>query len=127
MPSSDNARQGSSQNPLEALARFAAIDLRPERKSVMDATARAIIDFVGMVIAGTVSKEAIPIRNYARSTWQPGESTALGLSGHFGPECAAFINCATSHILDWDDCLELFGVHTSSLVLPLILAQSASG
>ncbi len=127
MPSSDNARQGSSQNPLEALARFAAIDLRPERKSVMDATARAVIDFVGMGIAGTVSKEATPIRNYARSTWQPGESTALGLSGHFGPECAAFINGATAHILDWDDCLEPFGGHPTAVVLPVLLALSESG
>src|SRR5258706_8113016 len=118
---------GPEQNPLKALARFAAIDLPLERRLLMKATSRAIIDFFGMVIAGTVSDETVSIRSYAESTWQSGESTALGMRGNFAPECAAFINGATAHVLDWDDCLEPLGGHPTAVVLPVILALTESG
>jgi 2-methylcitrate dehydratase PrpD len=117
----------SERGPLETMVRFVSEfvpgSLPP---SVTDAARRAVVDYLGVAIAGAVEPEVRPLLDYTSVMYKTGPATALGLLEPLVPEGAAFVNGAVGHVLDWDDCMDPLGGHPTVVVLPAVLALAES-
>lgn len=77
------------------------------------------------VIAGAARAPGIPELNARLARWEPGGS-ATGLIGkrRFSPPTAALANGAAAHALDYDDIHDGARVHSTCVVLPVLVATA---
>ncbi len=99
-------------------------DLPPE---VVGAAKMAILDFIGVAMAGSQEPSGRIINELVRRNQSVPEATIIG--GRFRASCslAALANGTCGHVLDYDDCLDFPQVglgHPSTGILPAALAVS---
>ncbi|MDD9208005.1 MmgE/PrpD family protein [Georgenia sp. 10Sc9-8] len=90
---------------------------------VVEVAKRAILDCVGVTIAGSRTPIAELLDGYAAHAGE-GPCTVITRLGRVHPEAAAFVNGAQGHALDFDDCTGSLGGHPSVAVLPAALAMA---
>ncbi|MPZ61678.1 MAG: MmgE/PrpD family protein [Propionibacteriales bacterium] len=83
---------------------------------------RAILDCVGVTLAGRDTDVGEVLSRYIESSGTTGKATLIGRPGTTSTEHAAFVNAAQGHALDFDDCNSSLGGHPSVVVLPPALA-----
>ena len=83
---------------------------------------RAMIDYIGVTLAGEVSPISELLGQYVDQAGQLEESTLIGRTAKAPAETAAFVNAAQGHALDFDDCNDSMGGHPTIVVLPPALA-----
>lgn len=88
---------------------------------VVAATVPAVVDTIGVILAGRRSEAGSTVLRYAGDA--SGPAWAAGLDNGAPPEVAALINSTLGHALDFDDALPGSG-HPSALVLAAILAAA---
>ena len=84
--------------------------------------ARAIIDTLGVMTAGSASELAEPICRYAEESGAHGNVPILGTGKTTDGEKAALINAAFGHALDFDDGYPYYPVHASVVVLGALIS-----
>jgi 2-methylcitrate dehydratase PrpD len=108
----------------EALARLA---IETETLSipadVVHAARRAILDTIGVALAGSLEPASEIITNHVRARDSASESVIWGTRNVVSASNAALANGTASHVLDFDDTHELMRGHPSAVVLPAVLAM----
>jgi len=109
--------------PTEALASFAvrmkSDSLPPE---AVHAARRAILDCLGVALAGSTEPASRIMAEQARSQGGSPESTIWGNGGRVGAQNAALANGTSAHVLDYDDTSHSMPGHPSVPVLPAVMA-----
>ncbi|TDE07459.1 MmgE/PrpD family protein [Jiangella asiatica] len=97
------------------------IGLSDVPEQAVDVAKRAVLDCVGVTVAGTRSPIAPVVDRYVADTGD-GPATVIGHERRTAVETAAFANGSIGHALDYDDCTGSLGGHPSVVVLPAALA-----
>lgn len=82
----------------------------------------ALVDLVGVTLAGTQEPVAAVLRAHHAATAETGACSLIGMGGTATAPTAAFLNGAVGHALDFDDSNFLLGGHPSVAILPGLLA-----
>ena len=116
-----------TDGPTRSLARFVA-DYHSDRlpEEVRHAAKRALVDHLGVTVAGSADEVAARARAAFGVTERDGTATVVGTALRTTPPNAAFVNAFASHVLDLDDVYNPPGttVHGSCSVWPAILATA---
>ncbi len=112
-------------DPTSLLAKFVAehdCDEIPE--PVLHAARRALVDHIGVTVAGSTDDATRRARDAVAASESGGRATVVGDRMRVSPPFAAFLNAFASHVLDLDDVYNPPGttVHGSCSVWPAILA-----
>ena len=112
----------------EALARFAVetpAGAIPE--AAYEKAAKAIVDTVGCILAGSVADVSAPLLRYLAGIEGEGSRAVLATGRTAPAEIAAMINGTFGHALDFDDVLSMMPAHPSTVVLPALFACLPKG
>ena len=115
-------------NLTEALARFAVetpTGAIPE--AAYEKAAKAIVDTVGCILAGSVADVSEPLRRYLAQIDGEGSRPVLATGKTAPAEIAAMVNGTFGHALDFDDVLSMMPAHPSTVVLPALFACLPKG
>jgi len=82
----------------------------------------AIIDTLGVTLAGAVQEEAGKLRSVITLSAAEGKSRVFGTNLRLNPLDAALLNGTAAHLLDFDDSNSWLHGHISVAVLPALLA-----
>jgi len=93
-------------------------DLPPE---VIDQTKRAVTDWLGSVLGGSLEKPARVAQEIAAGFGRSYEATVFG-GGRASAAAAAFANGVASHILELDDVHKGSTIHGAAPIIPAALA-----
>ncbi len=107
------------------LARFVAEhDGEQIPEPVRHGARRALVDHIGVTVAGSADDATRRVRDAVTSSGGGGDATVVGAPVRVSPPFAAFLNAFASHVLDLDDVYNPPGttVHGSCSVWPAILA-----
>ncbi len=109
--------------PTEALAAFAARrGGEPLSAPVVHAARRAVLDCLGVALAGSVEPAGRTIADQAKSQGGAAESTIWGEGSRVSAQNAALANGTSAHALDYDDTSHSMPGHPSVPVLPAVMA-----
>jgi 2-methylcitrate dehydratase PrpD len=112
-------------DPTSLLARFVAEhECEQVPDPVIHAARRALVDHIGVTVAGSTDDATCRARRAIAATGIGGGATVVGARMRASPPFAAFLNAFASHVLDLDDVYNPPGttVHGSCSVWPAILA-----
>jgi 2-methylcitrate dehydratase PrpD len=115
----------TSGGPTTALATFVAEqECGQIPEPVMHAARRALVDHIGVTVAGSADDATRRAREAIAASESGGGATVVGAQMRVSPPFAAFLNAFASHVLDLDDVYNPPGttVHGSCSVWPAILA-----
>jgi len=107
----------------EVLARFAVetpAGAIPE--AAYDKAAKAIVDTVGCMLAGSIADVSAPLLRYLDQIDGEGARPVLATGRTAPAEVSAMINGTFGHALDFDDVLSMMPAHPSTVVLPALFA-----
>jgi 2-methylcitrate dehydratase PrpD len=82
----------------------------------------ALVDFIGVALAGSREPVGEKITAYCRATRQNGSASVIGSDFETGVADAALANGVIGHALDFDDSNFVLGGHPSVVLLPALLA-----
>jgi 2-methylcitrate dehydratase PrpD len=117
-------RKNVSSHATESIAEFAvATSLSDISHKTRDAAGRVIMDTIGVMLAGLTSDVAPPLMALARRSACPGPPNVIGHDFAVPAELAAMINSTLGHALDYDDVIEMYPGHPSSIVIGALLAS----
>ena len=87
---------------------------------------RAVLDLLGVSIAGTSHELALLLGNYLESARLTADTRCglFGRSERASTEGATLYNAAIGHVLDFDDSSDTLGGHPTVITLPALLAIS---
>lgn len=112
--------------PIDVTRRLAqfAVDTRYENipADVVAKAKLAIADSLGTVLAGTGERSVVILREWAAHEAGAGKATVLGSDMTMPASYAAFVNCAASHALDYDNISLVVSGFVSTPVLFSLLA-----
>jgi 2-methylcitrate dehydratase PrpD len=110
--------------PSEALARFAGgLDSRALSATVVHAARRAILDCIGVALAGSLEPAAQLVTAQVLSHDRSAECAIWGTGGtRTTAQDAALANGTAAHALDYDDYILAMPGHPSVPVLPAVVA-----
>ena len=94
---------------------------------VVNAARLAILDFIGVAMAGSWEPSARMVSELVRESPPSSEATVIGGRYKTGAALAALANGTAGHVLDYDDCLDFPDVglgHPTTGILPAALAVS---
>lgn len=95
--------------------------------STVEATKRALLDGVGVMIAASgLSEDVRPFVELARAQGGPREASILGSWERVSATGAAFANGAMGHALDFEDAFDMAPTHPNASLLPAALAIAQS-
>lgn len=116
-------------SPVAQMARWlATVQSHRIPDAVRDVARRAVIDTIGVSIAGSATPVAARVREVAISCGAAGDASVFGVGhGRFHPTTAALANGAAAHALDFDDNSYAGFVHASAVVVPTALAMTQAG
>jgi 2-methylcitrate dehydratase PrpD len=112
-------------DPTSLLAKFVAeVDPHQIPEPVLHAARRALVDHIGVTVAGSTDDITRRARSAIAASENGGGATVVGDRMRVSPPFAAFLNAFASHVLDLDDVYNPPGttVHGSCSVWPAILA-----
>src|SRR5689334_12113393 len=118
--------------PTEALARFAVeVDTAALSPAVRTAARRAMLDTLGVALAGTSEPVTRLVGEQVRRQGAVAECLLWGGGGRSTAQNAALVNGVAAHALDFDDTNHTMRGRPSAAVLPAVIAlgerQGASG
>lgn len=120
---SDEPRADESIRPTEALATYVVNgtyeDLAPH---VVAAIKSSVRDGLAVGLAGSVEPVGQKIQAFVKDLGGRPQSSVLGGGFRTSPPHAALANGTMIHALDYDDGLQVFSFHFTSVLLPPILA-----
>jgi|SRR5437899_142095 len=126
------SKQPGGLSVIEQLAAYAvteSFEKLPE--ATVRAARRAILDTLGVTLAGSVEPTAARVRALIAHRRAPDEATIVGTPLRASVEDAALANGTASHALDYDDLNQSLSGHPSVPILSAALAlgerQRASG
>lgn len=109
--------------PTAAVARFlAGARLEDMTDRTRTRAAQHLTDSLGVMLAGTVSDLAAPLRRFLLAAGDAGEAAIAGGSDPGSPAMAALCNGALGHALDYDDANSAMRGHPSVPVLAALMA-----
>ena len=114
-----------ADSPTALLARFVAEqDAAKIPEAVLHAARRALVDHIGVTVAGSMDDATRRARGAFTASENSGSATVAGTRMRASAPYAAFLNAFASHVLDLDDVYNPPGttVHGSCSVWPAILA-----
>ena len=127
-----SATHHSGLSVIEQLSAYVAtesFDKLPE--ATVRAARRAILDTLGVMLAGSVEVTAARVRALIAHRRGGEEATIVGTPLRGSVEDAALANGTAAHALDYDDVNQSLSGHPSAPILPAVLAlaerQRASG
>ncbi len=127
-----STRQQGGLSVIEQLSAYAATesyDKLPE--ATVRAARRAILDTLGVMLAGSVERTATRVRALIAHRRGNLEATIAGTAMRASVEDAALANGTSAHALDYDDVNQSLSGHPSAPILPAVLAlaerQRAAG
>ena len=91
-------------------------------ESVVNFSKSAILDLVGVTLAGTRSDEGQIMKNYAVELNENSKAGLVGCGVKTSVGLAALVNGIFSHALDYDDCNDSIHGHPSVALVPVILS-----
>ena len=95
--------------------------------AVREVARRAILDTVGVALAGANEECVRIVRDVVRDNGSGvGAARLIGVSGGVGPLDAALINGTAAHALDYDDTHQSFRGHPSASIVPAAIAAAES-
>jgi 2-methylcitrate dehydratase PrpD len=103
------------------VAEALAADLGDLPGSTLDFLRLAILDWVGVTVAGAAEPSARLLQGFVVDEGGTQVSTALGTDLRMSAQQAALVNGAAGHALDFDD-MGLGGTHPSVAILPAVFA-----
>jgi 2-methylcitrate dehydratase PrpD len=109
------------KSPTHTLARF-VVETRAVPGEVLDGMRDALVDTLGVALAGVNEACAEIARRVTTPTAGPGEASVWGLAVDATPADAAFVNGIAGHALDFDDTLASMRGHSSVTTVPVALA-----
>ena len=109
---------GATRRLAQVLARTSYDDLRAE---VIEHARRAVTDWLGSAIAGSIEKPARLAQKVAAGLGASSEATVFS-AGRASAPAAAFANGVASHILELDDIHKGSTVHAAAPIVPAALA-----
>jgi 2-methylcitrate dehydratase PrpD len=116
------ANQGGA-SIIEQLAGYAATEsFEKLPEAAVRAARRAILDTLGVMLAGSVEVTAERVRALVAHRRGSQEATLVGTAQRGSVEDAALVNGAAAHALDYDDLHQSLSGHPSVPVLPAALA-----
>ena len=86
------------------------------------AARRAVLDFVGVAIAGARHPAALAVSGLVAAPGGQGPCSIIGSAGRTDPVNAALANGVSAHVLDWDDTILPTRAHLSAALLPPLFA-----
>lgn len=89
---------------------------------VTHAATRAIVDTVGVMMAGADKPLSQRVAHMIEEDCQPGHATMFAGGASLKPTGAAFANGVAAHVLDFDDTCYDGILHASCVILPAVLA-----
>lgn len=89
---------------------------------VTRAATRAIVDTVGVMMAGATKSLSQRVMHMVEQDCQPGHATMFTGGASRKPTGAAFANGVAAHVLDFDDTCYDGILHASCVILPAVLA-----
>lgn len=119
------APEAPPASPTTLLARFVAEqDGEQIPEAALHAARRALVDHIGVTVAGSADDATRRARSALTSGENDGRATVVGTRTRTTAPYAAFLNAFASHVLDLDDVYNPPGttVHGSCSVWPAILA-----
>lgn len=90
-----------------------------------DAVATAVLDTVGVAIAGQRTDGPRIAGEWVASVSPPGEVPVWGSGARVSAPDAALLNGTAAHALDWDDVSPAMPIHPSAVLVPALLAQAS--
>jgi 2-methylcitrate dehydratase PrpD len=106
----------------ESVARFACtLDLHTAPEAVFDRARRAVLDTVGVAVAGG-REPSFSILAATLGDGTAGEATVLPTRARMAAAQAAFLNGTAGHALDYDDVIDEIKGHPSVVLVPALLA-----
>lgn len=110
---------------MTAIARFAEfVSSAGVPAAARAAATRAVVDTVGVALAGAGEPAARSVQRVAQADGGPGPCAVLGTDRTAGPTYAALANGTAAHALDFDDMCWVTLAHPSA---PLVAAGLAAG
>jgi 2-methylcitrate dehydratase PrpD len=108
----------------ERLARFAVETRRDDLPStVVDAVRRAVLDSLGVTIAGATHPAASIMDATLAQVAGPGPATVVGFARRTDVLSATTANGLMAHVLDWDDALLPMRLRAGATLVPSLLAS----
>jgi 2-methylcitrate dehydratase PrpD len=98
-----------------------ATDLKQMPGSALDYLRVAVLDWVGVTVAGAAEPSARLLQDHAADEGGRPVSGALGTALRMPAQQAALVNGSAGHALDFDD-MGLGGLHPSVVLLPAVFA-----
>ncbi|MBI2918013.1 MAG: MmgE/PrpD family protein [Chloroflexi bacterium] len=106
-----------------SLAAFVSqIDYAQLPAEARDIARQALLDGIGVALAGSQEACAQIMASYVRDEAASPQATVLGLGMRASPELAALANGTLAHALDFDDFTPQFMSHTTVSLMPALLA-----
>ena len=105
----------------EVLASFALSSHEPANEH-REALARALLDTVGVALAGHDSAAVQILDRWSRGERASGSATIWTSGERTTPAQAALVNGTAGHALDWDDVAPNMVLHPSTVLLPALVA-----
>ena len=116
----------SASSSASITQRLADFSVNPKYDSlppaVIAAAKNAILDTLGVALAGTTEEGTQMLLRSSTSAPGSGSATILGSRMPATPTVAALINTYAAHVLDYDDTQHNSATHTSAPVVPAALA-----
>lgn len=91
-------------------------------EAAVSAAKIAILDTLGVTIAGASDPSAVIARRVLNVAHSSGDSVSFGTGYTMSCLDAAFINGIAAHALDFDDCSDTMGGHPSAPIIPALIA-----
>lgn len=107
---------------IEIAERIEAMSFDGAPRLAQEAAREAVLDTVGVTLAGASSEAAICVAAAFSTSICEGKSTVFGGGRQVDPLGAAMLNGVASHAHDFDDCSNSLGGHPSAPVIPAIWA-----
>jgi len=119
---SDVSGAGASSDVTRRLAQVLASTRYDDLPAaVLEHARRAVIDWLGSAVAGSIEKPARLAQTVAAGFGASAEATVFS-AGRASAAAAAFANGVASHILELDDIHKGSTVHAAALIIPAALA-----
>ncbi len=113
----------SEQSLIQRLASWSAnLSATQLDAEITRAATRAIIDTVGVMLAGAGKPLSQRVALMSEEDCQPGHATIFAGRRSLKPAGAAFANGVAAHVLDFDDTCYDGILHASCVILPAVLA-----
>lgn len=102
--------------------RIAEIDYESLPSQALETSQQAILDTIGVTLAGSYSEATEPLHRSLLSLAGQGQALIFGRELRTDVLTAALINGTASHALDFDDCSNTLGGHPSAPIVPALWA-----